>query len=141
MAGEPVYLDTSGILAMLDGDDDCHSMAAPAWRALMDSGADCLATDYVRLECWSLVQRRLGIEAAGALLSEVFPVCEIKVVGEAGFHQLAQQALLLNRRSLSLVDISSFTCMRTAGLRLAFAFDKHFGEQGFITPESSQWPY
>jgi predicted nucleic acid-binding protein len=36
-----------------------------------------------------------------------------------------------NRRSLSLVDCVSFVVMRQLAIRDAFAFDRHFEEQGF----------
>jgi predicted nucleic acid-binding protein len=39
--------------------------------------------------------------------------------------------LAANRRSLSLVDCTSFEIMRQAGLDTAFTFDSHFRELGF----------
>lgn len=47
-------------------------------------------------------------------------------------HHTALTALLVaNCRELSLVDCVSFTVMREAGIDTAFAFGRHFGEQGF----------
>jgi predicted nucleic acid-binding protein len=37
----------------------------------------------------------------------------------------------LKSRTVSLVDCVSFTVMRKRGLTTAFAFDKHFVQQGF----------
>ncbi len=105
----------------------------------MRGGASFVMTDYVRLETWSLVQRRLGMEAVADFRTRILPLCLIAVVGEDGFDRLAAQSDLVRRRHLSLVDLSSFGCMRANGLNRALAFDKHFNEQGFITPESANW--
>lgn len=35
MAGDVVYLDTSGIFAMLDADDEFHEIAARAWQKML----------------------------------------------------------------------------------------------------------
>jgi predicted nucleic acid-binding protein len=43
--------------------------------------------------------------------------------------------LAARRRKLSLVDCASFTVMRQAGARLAFAFDRHFTEEAFFFPD------
>lgn len=140
MAGDAIYMDTSGLLAVLDGGDECHSKAAAVWVELLATAAPMVMTEYVQLECWSLIQRRLGLAAAGDFYRDVLPLCEVRPVGERGFDVVARQVMLMNRRDVSLVDVSSFDCMRREGLRLAFAFDQHFEQQGFVTPENKAWP-
>jgi predicted nucleic acid-binding protein len=139
MDGDRVYLDTSGVLAFLDGSDDCHRAAGEAWRSVLEGGVTFVLTDYVRLEAWSLVQRRLGLEAVADFRSRILPLCSVEKVGESGFERLVGQCMMVGRRRLSLVDLSSFDCMLRRGLKRALAFDKHFNEQGFITPESPNW--
>jgi predicted nucleic acid-binding protein len=39
--------------------------------------------------------------------------------------------LAAGRRQLSLVDCASFAVLRAEGQREAFAFDRHFQEEGF----------
>ncbi|MCU0722568.1 MAG: VapC toxin family PIN domain ribonuclease, partial [Planctomycetes bacterium] len=47
-------------------------------------------------------------------------------------HAAAVSAWLAARRKdLSLVDCASFEVMRRLGLRRAFAFDRHFEQEGF----------
>jgi len=140
MDGETlVYLDTSGVLAFLNADDESHDSAVKAWRRVVDAKRSFVMTDYVRLECWSLVQRRLWIEAVSDFSRHILPLCQIEVVGESGFDLLSRQVMLSRRRKLSLVDLSSFECMRRLKLDRALAFDKHFEEQGFITPAAPDW--
>lgn len=140
MAGDKrIYLDTSGVLAFLSSDDASHGLAADAWRSSIRAKFAFVMTDYVRLECWSLVQRRLGIEAVNDLSRHILPLCQIEPVGESGFDLLSRQVLLSKRKRLSLVDLSSFECMQRHNISRALAFDKHFEEQGFLTPGSSHW--
>lgn len=96
-------------------------------------------SDYVRLECWSLIQRRLGMPAVRDFYDVLLPNCTVYPVGEETFPELARSCLLGNRRQVSLVDLSSFHCMRETGIPRAFAFDVHFSEQGFLTPETPDW--
>jgi predicted nucleic acid-binding protein len=139
MAGKLVYLDTSGVLAFLDARDRKHEQAVEAWKLIMNDRRELVMTDYVRLECWSLVQRRLGLDALADFQRSVLPLCRIEAIGEVGFELLARQILLSKRRQLSLVDLSSFDCMQRLRLTHALAFDQHFTEQGFITPEHPNW--
>jgi len=47
-------------------------------------------------------------------------------------HQVGIASVLAAaRRGLSLVDCVSFEIMRRLGIKRAFAFDRHFEEQGF----------
>lgn len=134
MAGEPVYLGTSGVLAFLDADDDFHAQAVLSWRKVVEAKTVFVMTDYVRLECWSLIQQRLGLGALADFHDRILPLCEVEVVGDAGFEVLARQVFLNRRRKVSLVDLSSFDCMLRQGIKKALAFDKHFAERGFRTP-------
>jgi predicted nucleic acid-binding protein len=140
MVGKPlVYLDTSGVLAFLDSGDAHHKQAIKAWQIALERQTNLVLTDYVRLECWSLLQRRLGLAAVEDFMGEILPLCRVEVVGENNFMLLARQALLMQRKKLSLVDLSSFDCMQRLGVRRALAFDKHFVEQGYLTPTSADW--
>jgi len=83
------------------------------------------------VETVALLQHRLGLEAVRAFHADILPLINIERV-TSGTHQSATAALLsASRRDLSLVDCVSFEVMRTAGISTAFAFDKHYKEQGF----------
>lgn len=134
MNGDLVYLDTSGILAFLNRDDACHQAARAAWETALKQGLKMVMTDYVRLEAWSLIHNRLGLEAVADFRNHILPACRVETVGEQGFEILCRQVLLGRRRKLSLVDLSSFDCMTRLKITLAIAFDHHFTEQGFQLP-------
>lgn len=134
MDGDLVYVDTSGVLAFLNRDDAYHQAARVAWKTALDDGLKMVMTDYVRLEAWSLIQNRLGLDAVADFRSRILPICHIETVGEQGFEFLNRQVLLSRRRDLSLVDLSSFDCMERLGITCAIAFDRHFTERGYRLP-------
>lgn len=131
-----VFVDTSALYALLDRDDRFHSQAATAWRELIESGNRLSTSSYVILECFALVQRRLGMEAVRALADHLVPLVLTEWIGESE-HRVAHAAMLsAGRRDVSLVDYTSFHLMRARSVRRAFTFDPHFSEQGF-TPVPS----
>ena len=129
-----VFVDTSALLAVLDADDEHHTEAAQLWQRLVESDESMLATNYVLVETFAVVQRRLGMDAVRVLVRDVMPLLDVEWVGEE-VHTAAVTAILAaNRRGLSLVDCASFATMQRRGVARAFAFDAHFVEQGFDPP-------
>ena len=131
-----VFVDTSAFLAALDTGDKYHSEAEKRWFALSKSPSELWTTDYVRLESWSLIQRRLGAEAVMAFQDDWLPLCKIHEVGPDGFERAAAQWRIAQRRNLSLVDLTSFDAMRQLAIRTALAFDQHFQEMGYLEVEA-----
>lgn len=126
-----VFLDTSALLAVLDADEASHLRADAIWRRLIGERSPLVTTNYVLVETVALAQSRLGLEATRALQQDVVPILRVLWVTEE-LHQTAMTALVTaGRRRLSLVDCVSFEVMRREGLHQAFAFDRHFSEQGF----------
>ncbi len=126
-----VFVDTSAFLAVLDADDQHHRRAEATWNDLLAHQARMLCTNYVLIETFALVQHRLGVPAVRTLQEDVLPVLGVEWVGEE-LNRAGVSALLTSgRRQLSLVDCVSFETMRRLGVQTAFAFDRHFEEQGF----------
>ena len=53
-----VFVDTSALLAVLEGDDAHHAAAGATWKELLERGRVLLATNYVLLEVAVLLQNR-----------------------------------------------------------------------------------
>jgi len=125
-----LFVDTSALYALMDGDDPNHDGARRFWSDL-DPNESLLTHNYVVVETSALVQRRLGIEALQSLVDELMlPITTLFV--ERAVHDAAMSAVLAARlRQLSVVDAVSFEVMRRAGIRTAFAFDQHFARFGF----------
>jgi uncharacterized protein len=128
---EGVFLETSGLYAIFQGEDVGHQAASGMWNDLIDSGAPLHTSDFVLLELSALLQRRLGLAAVDALNTYVVPWTNITWMTETLYTRGVSGVLAARRRDLSLVDCTSFAIMRSLGLRKVFTFDPHFAEQGF----------
>jgi predicted nucleic acid-binding protein len=97
---------------------------------LTGAGEDLLVHSYVVVETASLLQTRAGHDASVRFLKDI---AEIETVWVDADIQRDAFALFyrLKSRTTSLVDCASFIVMRRRGLTTAFAFDKHFTQQGF----------
>ncbi len=71
------------------------------------------------------------MEAVRTLQEDILPMLHIEWVDESCHRAGVTAMLTAARRRLSLVDCVSFEVMRQLGIKTTFAFDPHFGEQGF----------
>lgn len=126
-----VFVDTSAIYAVLDSGDHRHGEAAKVWRELLLSEVTLLTSNYILVECCALLQNRLGLEAVQVFTDDIVPLMDVRWI-DAGLHRGAESVYRSQRRrSLSLVDCSSFQVIRQSGVSRAFTLDRHFAEQGF----------
>ena len=133
-----LFVDTSAILAFLDADQPRHADVIDAWSQAVAERRPLATSNYVLVESYALVQRRLGLEPLRALSDILVPMLRPIWVDE-GLHAAAVAGLLAaNRRGLSLVDCTSFELMRRHGLTDALALDDDFTRQGFrLLPDPS----
>jgi predicted nucleic acid-binding protein len=129
------FVDTSALYALLDVDDGNHASASAHMRRLLDAAEhddiDAVTHGSVVVEATALVQHRLGMGAVRALLDSIIPLLRIVWV-DPDIHAQAVTALLAaDRRSVSLVDWTSFVVMRREAITVAFAYDDDFWAQGF----------
>lgn len=128
-----VFVDTVGLLALLDEDDQWHQLAEKAWRASLASGFVPYTSTFVMLECGNAVSRRDSrtqvdtirqrFEHARRLIwptddewREAWKIYASRRPGDAG-----------------IVDHVSFIIMRRLKITDAFTNDKHFKAAGFHT--------
>jgi predicted nucleic acid-binding protein len=135
-----VLADTSGLYALLDRDDGHHKRAAAAWRDLLAFDRRVIAHSFVLLEVWSLVQARLGFEALDVLQRDFLPLLEVHPIAEGLLEKAMARCMAGRRRDLSLTDCVSLEFMHEKAVRSAFAFDRHFLEEGFLLPGGPTWP-
>ena len=126
-----VFIDTSALLAVLNADDANHQAARRLWESAIARGEMPISHNYILVETSALVLRRLGLEALRVLEGDIVPILRVVWVTRDIHAAAASAHLAAARRSLSLVDCTSFEIMRRTGVRMAFAFDCHFQEYGF----------
>ena len=126
-----LFVDTSALLAFLDADQPRHADVIDTWYDAVTEGTTLTTSNYVLVESFALVQRRLGLEPLRALSDILVPMLRPIWIDEE-LHAAAVAALLAaNRRRLSLVDCTSFGLMRRHGITDALALDDDFTRQGF----------
>lgn len=128
-----VFIDTSALYAILDGEDPNHDLATDVFRTLVRDRV-AFTHNYVPVEAEQLVRRRLGAAAAARLLDELLPAIETVWVDEQ-VHAEAVGALTGQGRATSLVDQVSFIVMRNRGTDTALAFDADFARAGYRAPD------
>ncbi len=128
-----IFVDTSALLAVLDADDQEHASAREAWEAMVSREESLLCTNYILVETFALAQHRLGMEAVRTLQEDILPLVRVEWMDPQSHYSSVMAMLIAGRRGLSLVDCASFETMRRLGLSTAFAYDRHFAEQGFAT--------
>lgn len=122
------FVDTSAFYAAVDDDDGSSDRA----RALLSRDEPLVTTDHVLVECWLLLQRRLGIPAAnrfwdtiraGAATVEQVTPADLDVAWAIGER--------FSDQSFSIVDRTSFAVMERLGVHRAVAFDDDFAVYRF----------
>jgi uncharacterized protein len=126
-----LFVDTSGILALIDRDDPAHRGAVEAFTM---GGSEPLVTHaYVVVETLAVARRRFGASVAADIIDRVLPALEVTPV-DAELHGAAIAAFRETvGSSVSLVDRTSFAFMRRAGIERAIAVDIDFRTAGFRT--------
>ena len=129
----PIFLDTVGLLALWDEDDQWHNSAMNAFRAIETDRTKMFTTSYILLECGNSAARRpyrqavnrlrVKLEDAGALIHpteddrrQAWDAFQNSGAGQAG-----------------IVDQMSFVVMKRLGIEQAFTNDRHFQAAGFET--------
>jgi predicted nucleic acid-binding protein len=127
-----VFLDTSALFATLVQNDYMHVRARETMECLLEQNATLLTTNYVLLEAIALLQARVGLESARRFHHEFVSILNIHWIDEKLHEKAFRRLELRGRREISLVDCTSFVYMEDTGIPHAFAYDKHFSEEGFV---------
>lgn len=128
-----VFLDTVGLLALWDEDDQWHQQAASSFQLVQQSRCAIVTSEFVLLECGNAAARRpyrssvgelrVRMQQCGGLIGILPEDCEL--AWEAYSRHTAAGA--------GIVDQTSFLVMKRLGLTRAFTNDEHFRAAGFET--------
>jgi len=126
-----LFVDTSGIIALIDRDDPAHAATREAFA--MGRPEPLSTHAYVVVETLAVARRRFGSAVAAVIVDRVLPAVEVAVVDEE-LHAAGMAAFREAIASpVSLVDRTSFAFMRREGIRRAIALDADFRATGFET--------
>jgi predicted nucleic acid-binding protein len=126
-----VFLDTVGLLALIDAADQWHNVAESAWAAVSRQPCRFLTTAHVLLECGNAAARTTYRGDIVALRNELSQFGNLIAPTEAD-DALAWDAYLRGESAQAgIVDHISFVVMRRLGIHEAFTNDRHFAAAGF----------
>ncbi len=128
-----VFIDTGAWLALVDRDDQYHAAVRTIYRALLEDNFNLVTTNLIIAETYNLIRRRMGHQVAMKFLQSIRSSARLtKVYSNDPLEKEAETILArFADQDFSFVDAVSFTWMEQAGVRRAFAFDKHFFIAGF----------
>ncbi len=126
-----VFVDTSGIFALLVKNDSMHSRARQSFDRFARNKAKLYASSFVLVETTALLHRRIGLDSVRDFNTKILPLLEIIWTDKEWYARAVQRLFIQSQKNVSLVDCLSFEIMESFDISLAFAFDRHFEEMGF----------
>jgi len=120
-----VFIDSSAIVALVDGDDASHPAAVEAYRGLVEAGYKLFTTNYVLNEAFDLLSAGVGPAVARQWLRETtLAVYHADERDEQRARRMVVRAE--GTRGLSLTDAVSLVVMERLNVADAFAVDPTF---------------
>jgi len=133
MASREIFVDTSGMYALVDRKDSHHPAARAIVERLLRSGRRLLATDYVIAEAVNLANARSGSGVAIRILDLLEQSAGIRIewIGADRFDMTKAFFRKHADHAYSFTDCTSFVVMREFKLLQALTSDRHFTQAGF----------
>ena len=126
-----IFADTSAFFALIVQDDLMHVRARENFAYFSKNDVQLLTSSYILLETFTLLQRRIGLEAVQDFNAKIFPLLEIIWVDAEWHNRAIQRVLVQKRKDISLTDCLSFEIMEALEITEAYTFDRHFADHGF----------
>lgn len=126
-----VFADTSALYALLVRDDLMHVRAKKCFSYFAEHSVQLISSSFVLVETVALLQRRIGLEAVQDFHVRILPLLDVIWTNAEWYARAVQRLSIQGKKDLSLVDCLSFEIMEARGVVLAYAYDKHFEENGF----------
>jgi predicted nucleic acid-binding protein len=126
-----IFADTSGLFALLVKNDYMHIRARENFNYFAGQSVQLVTSSFILVETIALLQRRIGLAPIHDFNTKILPLLEVIWVDDKWHIRAMQRLFAQNNRDLSLMDCLSFEIMDSLEIKYAFAFDKHFEENGF----------
>jgi predicted nucleic acid-binding protein len=132
---DPVFLDTSGLIALIRRKDTMHRQATRVFAQFGDGNTPLVTSEWVLAEFLASAARPLLREAAIAVTDELRDSSLALVVASGRRSFAAALDLFRSRpdKEWSLVDCSSILICETRRVRRVFTHDHHFKQAGLDT--------
>jgi len=128
-----VFLDTVGLLALWDANDQWHSASETTFADLRRSKVPLTTSSFVLLECANAAARRPYRQAVERLRERMESNNMLVFPTDADWRQAWAAYRQSSAGQPGIVDYVSFAVMRRLGITKAFTNDRYFQEAGVET--------
>jgi predicted nucleic acid-binding protein len=133
MASREIFIDTSGLYALVNRKDSHHAAARTVVERLIRAGRRFVASDYIVAESVNLANARGGAPVAVRVLDLIEQSTAIRLEWIAANRFDATKTFFRKHadHAYSFTDCTSFVLMRELKISQALTTDRHFAEAGF----------
>jgi predicted nucleic acid-binding protein len=128
-----VFLDTVGLIALWEGDDQWHQGALDAMARLNKPGITLVTSSLILVECGNAASRRPFRADVAQLREKMLSDNRVIIPTEIDLDRAWRDYAAGHAGDASIVDHVSFTLMRRLGITDALTNDRHFKAAGFRT--------
>jgi predicted nucleic acid-binding protein len=129
----PVFLDTSGLIAVVNIDDQWHALAEAIWHDLVASPVPLITTSLVLIEIGDGLSRIEHRPLALELRSRLLASSRIEVIQTSADGESRAWGLFAQRddKEWGVTDCASILVAQDRGVLDVFSADHHFEQAGF----------
>ncbi len=129
----PVFLDTSGLIAVVNTDDQWHDLAEAVWHDLVASPAPLLTTSLVLIEIGDGLSRIEHRPLALQLRDRLLASTRVEVIQTSPADESRAWELFVQRhdKEWGVTDCASILAAQDRGVLEVFSADHHFEQAGF----------
>lgn len=129
----PVFLDTSGLLAVVNQDDQWNTSAEGAWLDLIKSPTPLITTTLVLIEIGDGLSRLQFRQMAIDLYDRLHSSPRVEIIQSTGEDEEAGWELFRRRtdKEWGMTDCISMVVMHNRDVADVFSADHHFEQAGF----------
>ena len=128
-----LFIDSGAFLARHVERDQHHARAVAAWEQLRKRRERCFTSNFVLDEFFTLLARRTTYAFAADRARVIIASSAVAILRPAAEDELSAVDLFekFADQHVSFTDCISFALMRSARIKRAFTFDRHFQDAGF----------
>lgn len=128
-----VFLDTVGLIALWEDEDQWHPVARDAMTRLNKPGINLVTSTLIFIECGNAAARTPFRPEVVRLRDKMLSDNRVITPTDLDLERSWRDYAAGSAGDASIVDHISFTLMRRLGITDAFTNDRHFKAAGFKT--------
>jgi predicted nucleic acid-binding protein len=128
-----IFIDTGAFVARYFSHDQYHQRAVEIWSRIAANGENCITSNFILDETFTLLARRAGYEFAFQRARNIYASHALKIIRPEEKEELSALNFFNKYadQAVSFTDCISFAIMKREKINRAFSFDRHFQFAGF----------